>query len=164
MYPENHEGTQVIVGSINMGYISVTLPRIELTTCSVPSGSRSHRPQLFDVYIWFFKILENLDSNEHFDSIKKIICFLTDENFAISNSRRGIVGMANQGPHSNGSQFYILLAPAKWMDTKYVAFGLVGSSAIVTILFILYISYTVFEQRVEVLRNDGCWRPPRVTA
>ena len=66
-------------------------------------------------------------------SNKKIICFLTDENFAISNSRRGIVGMANQGPHSNGSQFYILLAPAKWMDTKYVAFGLVGSSAIVTI-------------------------------
>jgi peptidyl-prolyl cis-trans isomerase-like 6 len=46
-----------------------------------------------------------------------------DENFAISHDRRGIVGMANKGRHTNGSQFYITLQPAKWMDTKYVAFG-----------------------------------------
>ena len=32
MYPENPEGTQVIVGSMNMGYIYPTLPGIELTT------------------------------------------------------------------------------------------------------------------------------------
>ena len=42
MYPENPEGTQVIIGSMNMGYIYPTLPGIELITCSVPSGSRSH--------------------------------------------------------------------------------------------------------------------------
>ena len=36
MYPENLEGTHVIVGSMNMGYdIYLTLPGIELTTCSV---------------------------------------------------------------------------------------------------------------------------------
>jgi len=46
-----------------------------------------------------------------------------DENFVISHDRRGIVGMANKGRHTNGSQFYITLQPAKWMDTKYVAFG-----------------------------------------
>ncbi|XP_035613608.1 probable inactive peptidyl-prolyl cis-trans isomerase-like 6 isoform X2 [Oncorhynchus keta] len=46
-----------------------------------------------------------------------------DESFAVSHSRRGILGMANQGPHSNSSQFYITLQPALWMDRQYVAFG-----------------------------------------
>ncbi|KAI4890936.1 hypothetical protein NFI96_033192 [Prochilodus magdalenae] len=46
-----------------------------------------------------------------------------DESFAMSHNKRGILGMANQGPHSNGSQFYITLQPAPWMDRNYVAFG-----------------------------------------
>ncbi|XP_061667998.1 probable inactive peptidyl-prolyl cis-trans isomerase-like 6 isoform X2 [Syngnathoides biaculeatus] len=36
---------------------------------------------------------------------------------------RGTLGMANKGPHSNGSQFYITLQPTRWMDLTYVAFG-----------------------------------------
>ncbi|XP_008276859.1 putative inactive peptidyl-prolyl cis-trans isomerase-like 6 [Stegastes partitus] len=46
-----------------------------------------------------------------------------DESFAVSHSKRGILGMANKGPHSNGSQFYITLQPTPWMDKTYVAFG-----------------------------------------
>jgi len=46
-----------------------------------------------------------------------------DENFIMSHDRRGIVGMANKGRHTNGSQFYVTLQPATWMDRKYVAFG-----------------------------------------
>jgi len=46
-----------------------------------------------------------------------------DENYSVKHNKRGIIGMANKGRHSNGSQFYIALQPASWMDTKYVAFG-----------------------------------------
>ncbi|KAL4661054.1 peptidyl-prolyl cis-trans isomerase-like 6 [Arapaima gigas] len=46
-----------------------------------------------------------------------------DESFAVSHNKRGILGMANAGPHSNGSQFYITLQPLPWMDRNYVAFG-----------------------------------------
>ena len=46
-----------------------------------------------------------------------------DEDFSVEHNKRGIVGMANKGRHTNGSQFYITLQPAPWMDTKYVAFG-----------------------------------------
>ncbi|XP_067428966.1 probable inactive peptidyl-prolyl cis-trans isomerase-like 6 isoform X2 [Thunnus thynnus] len=46
-----------------------------------------------------------------------------DESFAISHNKRGTLGMANKGPHSNGSQFYITLQPTLWMDRSYVAFG-----------------------------------------
>ncbi|KAJ8026743.1 Problable inactive peptidyl-prolyl cis-trans isomerase-like 6 [Holothuria leucospilota] len=46
-----------------------------------------------------------------------------DENFCVPHDQRGILGMANKGRHTNGSQFYITFQPAPWMDTKYVAFG-----------------------------------------
>lgn len=46
-----------------------------------------------------------------------------DENFSVKHEKRGIIGMANKGRHSNGSQFYIATQPTPWMDTKYVAFG-----------------------------------------
>lgn len=46
-----------------------------------------------------------------------------DESFAVKHDKRGVIGMANNGRHSNGSQFYICLQPAPFMDKKYVAFG-----------------------------------------
>ncbi|KAM9778722.1 putative inactive peptidyl-prolyl cis-trans isomerase-like 6 isoform 2-T2 [Syngnathus typhle] len=46
-----------------------------------------------------------------------------DESFALSHTKRGTLGMANKGPHSNGSQFYITLQQTRWMDLTYVAFG-----------------------------------------
>lgn len=49
-----------------------------------------------------------------------------DESFAVLHNKRGILGMANKGPHSNGSQFYITLQPTPWMDRTYVAFGFVS--------------------------------------
>lgn len=51
--------------------------------------------------------------------------FLSDECFGVPHIKRGILGMANKGPHSNGSQFYITLEPTPWMDRTYVAFGFV---------------------------------------
>lgn len=49
----------------------------------------------------------------------------SDESFAVSHCKRGTLGMANRGPHTNGSQFYITLQPTLWMDRTYVAFGFV---------------------------------------
>ncbi|XP_006840053.1 PREDICTED: peptidyl-prolyl cis-trans isomerase-like 6 [Chrysochloris asiatica] len=46
-----------------------------------------------------------------------------DENFSIPHNKKGVLGMVNKGPHSNGSQFYITLQSAPYLDRKYVAFG-----------------------------------------
>jgi cyclophilin family peptidyl-prolyl cis-trans isomerase len=76
-----------------------------------------------------------------------------DENFKLTHSGQGILSMANAGPNTNGSQFFLCTEKTSHLDGKHVVFGKVTDA-----------TYSVVEEIEKVGSQSGKTSKPVVIA
>ena len=84
---------------------------------------------------------------------------------SLKHNKAGILSMANSGPGTNGSQFFITHLPTPWLDNKHTVFGCVVDEESQNIVNLIEQSDTILKIEIdgdlpdnkEILENIEIW-------
>ena len=76
-----------------------------------------------------------------------------DENFTVKHTKPGLLSMANAGPNTNGSQFFITTIPTPWLDGKHTVFG-EAKDGMATLNLIEYCGTSQGKPKKSVIINE----------
>ncbi len=117
---EQNEG---IIGNLTLGIFFDEVPKTS-ENFYLLAKTQKYRGTLFHRVIKDFMIQGgDIDGEGGYSIYGKDRGSMPDENFKLKHDRPGRLAMANAGPDSSLSQFYITTKPTNWLDGHYVVFG-----------------------------------------
>lgn len=126
------------------GYYDSTIFHRIISEFIIQGGDPTGTGNFKFIYIYFFNLLlliKILGKGGQSIYGPKFDDEITDE---LKHTGAGIISMANSGPNTNGSQFFITLAPAQHLDGKHTIFGRVATGMKVFFKLKLIVVFYIF--------------------